>query len=706
MLDVAHVGGQLHGDAGIMKQRTAVLMQPAVSSNRNDENTNRPDPKNRLGARKVRFNSAKCTYILILPIIGILTFQPSAASAQHAADNPITSADDAYGLTLGLESVGLYGPGLVRGFNPQAAGNVRIDGLYFDQQGGLSNRIVEGSVIRVGVSEIGYAFPAPTGIVDYDLRRVGGDAPTATVITNVGPYDAWGVSVDGSAPVMGDALVFPFGAGVQVSTLTPYGPYPGYTSSVVSAGATPQWSPNGKITIRGIFDWQQTTAAKTFPLFYTAGDFRPPAISNGYRGENWANGRNETLNLGGIISAKLTEVWSLKAGVFRSTNDAPVSFADLYTDVQPNGQSEHVIVGYPDQNVASTSGEARLTGGFGLGDWRQQIVLMARGRDTTARYGGQDAVDAGPADIAMPIQTPRPEFFYSTRADDHTQLWSAGAAYHLAWRHSAEFEAGVQQESYRESVIIPGAAASEVSAHPIRIYGNIAVALGPRWSIYSGYTQGLETSGSAPASAANGGEVLPASKTWQIDGGLRFAITPKLKIVAGMFDLQKPYFNVGANNIDKQLGVQEAKGAELSIAGELFRGLHVNVGVLDGKVGISGPNLAAEGVGPVAVGQPRLMYVANVNYTLPWLPAASVDASVTHFGAQPESLDNRVYSPAVSQVNVGERYNFIALGRKGSLRVQVQNVMGANMWTNVYTPGFFRYPGPRTVFAYLTVDIP
>src|SRR5580693_9215827 len=84
-----------------------------------------------------------------------LVAAPCAARAHHAADNPIVSADDAFGLTIGTESVGIYNPGGVRGFNPQIAGNVRIDGLYFDQQGALSNRVVEGSTIRIGISEVG-----------------------------------------------------------------------------------------------------------------------------------------------------------------------------------------------------------------------------------------------------------------------------------------------------------------------------------------------------------------------------------------------------------------------------------------------------------------------------------------------------------------------------------------------------------------------
>jgi iron complex outermembrane receptor protein len=654
----------------------------------------------------MRIASTQGRRLSVVAAAAAATFQSTAITAQHASDNPVTAADDAYGLTLGLESVGIYSPGLVRGFNPQAAGNLRIDGLYFDQQGGLSNRVVEGSTIRVGVSEIGYAFPAPTGIVDYDLRHAGGDTPSATIIANVGPYEARGVSIDGSLPLMGKELVLPIGVSTQLSTQTPsYGPYPGYTSRVTSAGATPQWSPNDKITVRAIVDWQQTTAAKTFPLFFTAADFLPPPVPKGYLGQNWAEGRNVTMNLGGLVSAQLTDAWLLKAGVFRSTNDYPISFADQYTDIQPNGQSEHLVVGYPDQNTSSNSGEVRLTGAFTTGDWRQQLIFMARGRNTRTLYGGEDVVDEGPAVIGDLVQAPKPDLAYSARTNDHAELWSVGSAYHLAWRRLAEFEVGVQQENYRETVVTPGALDSEVSAHPSRLYSNAAFALARQWTFYAGYTQGLENSGVAPNSARNSGAVLPASLTWQVDSGVRYVVTPKLKIIAGVFELQKPYFNLDTNNIDRELGVQQAKGVELSIAGELLDHLQVNIGALDGRVSISGPNLAAEGVGSVAVGQPRLMYVANANYALPWWPAASLDVSATHFGTAPASVDNGIYTPPVTQVNLGGRYKFTVFGKQSSLRIQIQNVLATNEWTSQYTPGFFQWPPPRTVFAYITTDL-
>src|ERR1700677_282450 len=139
----------------------------------------------------------------------LLLVSSPALRAQHASDDPVAASNDAFGLTLGLESTGIYNPGGVRGFNPQTAGDVRIDGLYFDQQGALSNRVVEGSTIRVGVSEVGYAFPAPTGIVDYDLRHAGNGTPSATIVASAGPFQAHGVSIDGSLPLLSTELQLP-----------------------------------------------------------------------------------------------------------------------------------------------------------------------------------------------------------------------------------------------------------------------------------------------------------------------------------------------------------------------------------------------------------------------------------------------------------------------------------------------------------------
>jgi iron complex outermembrane receptor protein len=156
-----------------------------------------------------------CTKALLAAGLALLPIQ--AAFCQHASDDPVASADDAFGLTQGLESIGLYSPGSIRGFNPQTAGNVRVDGLYFDQQGGLSNRVVEGSTIRVGISETGYAFPAPTGIVDYDLRHAGDGTPSGSIVATVGPFQGQRFSADGVLPIGSSELQLPIGISISVT---------------------------------------------------------------------------------------------------------------------------------------------------------------------------------------------------------------------------------------------------------------------------------------------------------------------------------------------------------------------------------------------------------------------------------------------------------------------------------------------------------
>jgi iron complex outermembrane recepter protein len=172
-----------------------------------------------------------------------------------------------------------------------------------------------------------------------------------------------------------------------------------------------------------------------------------------------------------------------------------------------------------------------------------------------------------------------------------------------------------------------------------------------------------------------------------------------------VYELQKPYFNLDNSGIDRELGVQRARGFELSISGQQIEHFDINIGVLAAKVNVVGPNLAADGVGPIAVGQPRLQYVANVNYTVPFWPVLSFDLAATHFGRQPASVDNGLYTPAVTWLNVGGRYKFTLFGKNSALRVQIQNAPDSYSWTNVYTPGLFQWPGPRTTFAYLTTDL-
>jgi iron complex outermembrane receptor protein len=622
------------------------------------------------------------------------------------ADNPVISAEDAFGLTVGLESTGIYNPGMVRGFSPQAAGNLRIDGLFYDQQASPSERIIEGSIIRVGISAIDYAFPAPTGIVDYALRRATDGKPTGTVIAEIGPYDNHALSLDGSLPLDSTQLQLPIGVNVQFPGSAPngFGPNLGYTANWLQIGAVPLWKPNDRVSVRLIAEWQQVSDARTAPTVFTAGNYLPPSVTPRFLGQYWALSKYVGGNFGAILDAQLSPRWSLAVGLFQSNLAIPISYADLLLNAQPDGLADHAMVAYPNQRTTSDTGEVRLTGHFTQGPWQQRLIVMTRGRNTRALYGGTQTVDLGSSYIDQDLQFPKPDFLFSARTTDRTTLWSTGAAYRIERVNWGEVAFGVQQEHYDKVVSTPGVGRSQLTDDPIRLYSSAAVPIPGGAFLYGGYTQGFEDSGTAPSSAVNRGAILPTTRTWQLDGGIRYPLTPKLSLIAGLFELDKPYFNLDSNNVDRQLGDQHASGVELSVAGQVTRDLNVNAGALIGRVRIVGSNLAAQGIGPYAVGQPHNQYALNLDYALPSVSAMSVDLGVIHFSAGPAVVSNAYDVPQVTTLNLGARYQFKLLGAPAVLRVQLQNAFDNHPWTVAYSPGFFTFP-PRTGLAYLTVDL-
>jgi iron complex outermembrane receptor protein len=268
-----------------------------------------------------------------------------------------------------------------------------------------------------------------------------------------------------------------------------------------------------------------------------------------------------------------------------------------------------------------------------------------------------------------------------------------------------EFAVGVMKDQYQKSVEAPGKGPSRLTAYPWRIYGAGAMPLAERLTAYAGYTQGFEDSGVAPSTAMNGGAILPTTRTWQLDGGVRFALTPKLTLIAGLFQVNKPYFNFDSHNVDREPGVQRATGLELSAAGQLTKDLSLNAGAVIGQVQVIGPDLAAQGVGSAAVGQPHNQFLVNLDYALtPWWPALSTDLGVYHFGTVPATVDDRLYDSSVTVLNVGGRIKFRMMGAPASLRMQVQNLANAYIWNIALSPGFFQFAS-RAFVAYLTVDL-
>ena len=144
----------------------------------------------------------------------LLLLGSAPALAQQTTNNAVTQSEDAFGRAVGTERIGIYSNEEVRGFNPTEAGNNRLEGLYIDQTGIISPRLLDGSTIKVGYAARGTPFPAPTGIVDQRMEKFTG-VTRANAEFEVDDYSNVSGAVEAKIALSGDRLGMALGVGFR-----------------------------------------------------------------------------------------------------------------------------------------------------------------------------------------------------------------------------------------------------------------------------------------------------------------------------------------------------------------------------------------------------------------------------------------------------------------------------------------------------------
>ncbi len=619
------------------------------------------------------------------------------AFAQRASDNAAAAADDAFGTTVGNESVGLYGLYNARGFSPAQAGNVRIEGLYFDQQSQPNNRVVAGNTVHVGISAQSYPFPAPTGIADFHLR-LPGEARLTSVYLGYGPNTTKAIEVDTQVPIVAERLSIGFGG-----DFTHFDADVGVVDTTWNAAFTARWHPADDMEVVGFWSRMSTDCCKQQPVVFTAGAFLPPRLpNNSFWGQQWTHPREVDSNFGMLGSVALSD-WTLRVGLFRSEGAITEHFADFLADVQANGSGRHFIIAQPPSGSGSTSGEVRLSRLVSDGPRRHLFVVSLRGRDVNRRFGGSDVLDFGTAFVGEPSTLPKPAFSFGPLSYDHARQGTAGVAYNLFWKNIGEVGFGVQKTFYHRELQQPTFPLAKSTASPILYNATASVFLSQSLALYAGYTRGLEESGTAPPSTVNRGEAMPPAITQQIDAGFRYTITPTLKFVAGVFQVEKPYFNINAANVYGALGQVRHRGVELSLSGDVFTRLNVVGGMTMLQPRLAGEPVARGVVGRIPPGPRPLFSFVTLTYRPPSWDGLAFDTTFTHSSGKFARSDNQSRVSAWNEVNFGVRYMFALASAPASVRAQVTNL------TNRYTldadsgSAFFTR-NPRRFSTSLAVD--
>lgn len=626
-------------------------------------------------------------------LVGAAFVVTHPAFAQKADNNAITAAEDAFGKSVGDQSIGIYSDSSVRGFSPIDAGNVRIEGLYFDQQGNLNSRLVSGSTVRVGISAQGYSFPAPTGIIDYDLAKPGDKLLTSVQLTQ-GPWRGVSGEVDLQIPIAGDRLgiaagVDRFHNGTQFGTI----------NDSISAAVSLRIAPRDGVEIMPFWSQQRDWSFEALPTIFTGGLTLPKrAPRNVFIGQPWTGYAGVQSNYG-IVARADPLGFDVRLGVFRSRYRIDSDAADLLVGTRADGSvaSRQLFLMSGDTG-ASTSGELRIGRSFTEGKRRHTVTASFRARGQDRSYGGEDFIDLGASRSDVPDVRPARIATIGPKTRDRTTQTTFGLSYEGKWLGVGELTVGIQKTRYAKTVTDPAPAlANPVTRDsPVLISAAGALYVTPHLAAYGGYTRGLEESPIAPSDAMNRNQAPPAIRTVQKDAGIRWKIRDGLTAVAGVFDVSKPFFENDAVGRFAQTGSVRHRGIEFSVAGKVSPGLTMVLGnlLIDQKL--------STGLRPR--GATRRKTILSLNYRLPKNPAWSFDYYFESTSSRNANRSNTLNIPARAIANIGTRYRLKVAERPVVIRALVSNVTNTFGW-NVSEGGGFTPNGTRRFTLSLSTDI-
>ncbi len=594
--------------------------------------------------------------------------------AQRAGENAVTAASDAFGTAVGAQTIGLYSPTNARGFSPEQAENIRIEGLYFDLQPMSTDPyLFSGTDMRVGIAAQSYAFPSPSGIADLSLR-IPADRLGGSVVLVRGPLSGLSAEIDTHYPLVEHSL----NVGLNVAAAQDFDYNYALTSTREAISLVIRWRPTAGTEIIPFYAYIYNTEHQETPYVFADGT-HPLPLFNEQRlpTQSWTNWRWNQITGGIIANVAIVEPWSLRAGLFRSENQTAQNFNDLLLGLMPDGTAHHVMDVARPLTGSSYSGDLRVMRSVTNGTHQSELTFALRGRHVERDYGGDSISDLGSISIYQDVRLPEPALLFSDKSQDEVRQTGLGVNFIERWKQCATLSLGMLVTDYSRKVTTPNLPA--VSQRTAVALPTLSFAAAPSRdvAIYGSYTRGLEDSMIAPPAAVNRGEPPPATPTWQVDGGVRITLPPRLQLLVGGFKVHKTYFNLDAADHYTQIGDISSRGVESSATFTGLEGLTVVAGAvwLRPQVQRQVPELGGNGavpIGPV----PRTISV-NVDYAPRNWRGWGTSLQWTSLSSRVETSDDRHRLPPLRTFNVGMRYLFKPNNRAFSARLDVGNVTNA-----------------------------
>ncbi|KJK06394.1 TonB-dependent siderophore receptor [Pseudomonas tussilaginis] len=425
----------------------------------------------------------------------------------------------------------------------------------------------------------------------------------------------------------------------------------------------------------------------------------------------------DSLNLGGRFDYRFSDNWtgSLSASRSKVVNDDYSSFAwgcygapSCATSSVPNHfspEGDYDIYDYrsPDDTRRTDEAQAALNGRFeamGLGH-DLTVGASAQRRTLDQRPYFNEMIGSGNIYQPTPVLPPSDKTVGdSTRRLDSRQ-YGLFANDRISFNEQWQTVLGARLVRLDEKTFNeqgdPGRHTRDYQLLP-----NAALIYKPRpdISVYTSYSKGISSGGTAPWFASNTAEILAPTLSHQLELGIK-RDWQRLSLSAALFQLRQAYQYSRPDGVGNftyvQQGQQKNIGLELGASGWLSERLQINASAaaIRARVKNSG---TADYEDHQAINVPNFRAAVQADYSLP-IPGLALLGGARYSASKYANQAGTVEVGSYAVFDLGSRYSTRIGGYDTVLRLMVDNVFDKRYWRDAgeyLGDGYLFQGAPRT----------
>lgn len=234
-----------------------------------------------------------------------------------------------------------------------------------------------------------------------------------------------------------------------------------------------------------------------------------------------------------------------------------------------------------------------------------------------------------------------------------------------------------------------------------------------RLTAYFTYASSIEQGDEAPTGTANVNQFLGPYHDELYEGGVKYALSPRLLLTLDGFDQTRPFANTLApSNIFQVIGQQRDVGAEFFAQGEVTNVLSVIGGVTYTDARLRDTGSAATEGGQI-VGVPEWKTDVSLDYHPSFTAGLAFTGAAHYQGPRATTTTNISFAPSYVTFDVGIRDSFAVLHRAMIARLAAINVGDVRYYSSIGVGNISGAAGantaylgtPRSILASLEIDL-